>query len=97
MAAVDLAAKADSMGVGTIIYTDTATDGMMRGTNTCAVESVCERVGCSVIASGGITSVADIERLRDLGRPNLAGAIVGKALYEGVVSLRELSGAAADA
>ena len=88
--AVDLARRADACGVKTIIYTDTATDGMLQGPNLPAVHRICASVSCAVIASGGIRSSADLCALRALACPNLAGAIVGKALYEGRVALRDL-------
>ena len=90
MSATDLAAKADHMGVQTIIYTDTSRDGMMTGTNVKAIEAVCGAMRGSVVASGGIASAADVEALLNLRKGNLIGAIVGKALYEGRVSLKEL-------
>ncbi len=89
--AVDLAQQVDEMGAATIIYTDTATDGMLTGTNVPAMAEMCDAVSCGVIASGGISSAEDIAKLRDLERINLVGAIVGKALYEGAVSLGELN------
>ncbi|MEI6970470.1 MAG: 1-(5-phosphoribosyl)-5-[(5-phosphoribosylamino)methylideneamino]imidazole-4-carboxamide isomerase [bacterium] len=87
---VDLAVHLDAIGVKTLIYTDIATDGMLRGVNAVQVAAVCRAVSCEVIASGGIASAEDICTLRDLKMPNLTGAIVGKALYEKRVSLREL-------
>jgi len=92
--AVDLARRADSCGVHTIIYTDTATDGMLQGPNCAAMEKLCRSVSCDVIAAGGVSSVADIHKLRALGCPNLVGAIVGKALYENRVTLPALLEAA---
>ena len=94
MRAVDLACKADELGVQTIIYTDTATDGMLGGVNAAAMDEMCRSVNCSVIASGGVSSADDIVTLRDLGRQNLCGAIVGKALYDARVTLGELLAAA---
>ena len=96
--AVELARRAAGAGVRTIIYTDTATDGMLRGPNVDGNAELCDAVGpaCQVIASGGISSADDIRRLRALNRPNLAGAIVGKALYEGRVTLADLLAAARD-
>ena len=88
--AVALAKRADGMGVSTIIYTDTARDGMMEGVNTQAMDAICAAVNCSVIASGGITCAADMKALRGLKRPNLVGVIVGKALYEGRVRMKDL-------
>lgn len=88
--AEDLARQADEMGVSCLIYTDTSKDGMMAGVNASAVDAICGAVSCSVIASGGVSSPADMKALRGLGRPNLVGAIVGKALYEGRVTFKAL-------
>ncbi|MDA3798265.1 MAG: 1-(5-phosphoribosyl)-5-[(5-phosphoribosylamino)methylideneamino]imidazole-4-carboxamide isomerase [Kiritimatiellae bacterium] len=88
--AVDLARQVDELGVSTIIFTDTATDGMMKGTNVPAMNEICECVRCNVVASGGISTVADIISLKNLHKQNLVGAIVGKALYEGTISIEQL-------
>lgn len=95
--AVDLARRADEMGVRTLICTDTATDGMLTGPNVRAMETLCRAVSCSVIASGGVASAEDVRALRRVGCPNLAGVIVGKALYEGRVEFRDLKEAAHEA
>jgi phosphoribosylformimino-5-aminoimidazole carboxamide ribotide isomerase len=92
--AVDLAKAVAGRGVGTIIVTDTATDGMLQGPNLPTVQAVCDAVGCGVIASGGVSAVRDVSALARLARPNLRGVIVGKALYEGRATLRELQEAA---
>ncbi len=94
--AVELARRAAAAGVKTLIYTDTATDGMLRGPNFAGNAELCDAVGpaCQVIASGGITTAEDIVRLRALNKANLSGAIVGKALYEGRTSLPQLLAAA---
>ncbi len=90
--ATELARTAAAAGVKTIIYTDTATDGMLRGPNVPATGEVCDAAGakCAVIASGGVSSPGDIVRLRGLGKENLAGAIAGKALYERKTTLTDL-------
>jgi phosphoribosylformimino-5-aminoimidazole carboxamide ribotide isomerase len=93
--APDLARLACRSGVRTIICTDTATDGMLRGPNLDAMKSVCGAVSCDVIASGGVSSAGDVRALAGLGLDNLKGVIVGKALYENGVSLAELLEAAA--
>lgn len=95
-AAADLARRAAAAGVQTLIYTDTATDGMLRGPNFAGTAELCAAVGpaCQVIASGGITTPDDIRRLRALGQPNLGGAIVGKALYEGRATVAGMLAAA---
>lgn len=85
--AIDLAERLDRDGARTLIYTDTGRDGMLSGPNIQAVEKLCGRVRCSVIASGGVSAQEDIDRLRALSLPNLGGVIVGKALYEGKVDL----------
>ena len=90
MDAVELARIADGYGIATIIYTDTAVDGMLTGPNLEAIGILCTAVSCGVIASGGIRSADDIRRLRELGHDNLVGAIVGTALYEGEVTLKKL-------
>ena len=92
--AVDLARQAQDLGVQTLICTDTATDGMLGGANTQAMDELCMAVRCTVLASGGVSAVADVNALRALGRMNLGGAVVGKALYEGRVTLAELNAAA---
>ncbi len=94
MRAVDLAQRADQMGVCTLIVTDTATDGMLAGVNAAAMDAVCQVVQCKVIASGGVTGPADIARLGALGHAHLFGAIAGKALYEGRTTLAALQAAA---
>ncbi|MGI6496137.1 MAG: 1-(5-phosphoribosyl)-5-[(5-phosphoribosylamino)methylideneamino]imidazole-4-carboxamide isomerase [Kiritimatiellia bacterium] len=88
--AIDLAKRVESIGVRTLVYTDTATDGMLGGPNLQAQDEMCRAVSCQVIASGGVGSAADVQALAALGRPNLRGAIVGKALYDGRTTLAEL-------
>ncbi|MBI3987252.1 MAG: 1-(5-phosphoribosyl)-5-[(5-phosphoribosylamino)methylideneamino]imidazole-4-carboxamide isomerase [Lentisphaerae bacterium] len=88
--AVTFALRLSKAGVRTLIYTDTAVDGMMTGPNTAAINAVCRAVSCDVIASGGIASVEHLTALRCLDKANLVGAIIGKALYEGRVTLSEL-------
>jgi phosphoribosylformimino-5-aminoimidazole carboxamide ribotide isomerase len=82
-------------GVKRFIYTDISTDGMLTGPNLEAQEELCERVpGCAVIASGGVAQALDIANLADLNKENLEGVIVGKALYDGRTTLKELLEAA---
>lgn len=92
--ATELARRVSGLGVGTIIYTDTATDGMMTGPNLDAMDKICEAASCDVVASGGVSSVANVKALVALGRKNLVGAIVGKAFYEGKVTVAEMQAAA---
>ena len=93
--AADLAAAVAKAGVKTIIYTDTATDGMLGGPNLTQMAAICDAApSCMITASGGVSSPYDIENLKSLGRPNLRAAIVGKALYDGRTTLKELNLAA---
>ena len=92
--AVDLARQAEAIGVATLIVTDTATDGMLGGTNVAAMEDICMAVKTHVIASGGVSAPSDVKALRGLGCRNLVGAIVGKALYEGHTTLAEMNAVA---
>ena len=90
--ALDLARRMESLGVSTLIHTDVGTDGMLTGPNLTAQEAMLSAVKARVIASGGVGSREDVAHLAALGRkhPNLDGVIVGKALYEGRVLLRDL-------
>ncbi len=92
--AAALAARLDRQGIRTLIVTDTAKDGMLRGPNLAGIRAICGQVACSVIASGGVAAAADIAALRRLKLKNLAGAIVGQALYAGAVTLKDLQAAA---
>ena len=93
--ATDLAAAVAKAGVKTIIYTDTATDGMLGGPNLTQMAAICDAAPtCQITASGGVSSPYDIENLKALNRPNLRAAIVGKALYDGRTTLREMNLAA---
>ncbi len=86
----ELSAKFAEMGVIRFIYTDIATDGMLAGPNYKEISDFCDNVPtAAVIASGGISSVENIIELGRLGKSNLEGAIVGKALYSGKIRLKE--------
>jgi phosphoribosylformimino-5-aminoimidazole carboxamide ribotide isomerase len=90
--AADLALAAEAAGTGTIIYTDIATDGMLQGPNFAELESLLTDLNCNLIASGGVSSAADVRKLAAM--PGLYGAIIGKALYDGHITgdLRGLTG-----
>ena len=92
LSAVEFAKRIDRLGVAHIIFTDIATDGTLTGPNYPAIRAVCRAVSCFVIASGGVSSADDVLRLRRVAEecPNLTGVIVGKALYDGLVGLRQL-------
>lgn len=84
--ASELAKQMEEMGVKTIIYTDIATDGMLSGPNFFAMSEMVKSVSMDVIASGGVASLKDIGKLKD---KEVAGVIVGKAIYTGDVDLAE--------
>jgi len=84
--ALDFAKQMENLGVKNIIYTDIATDGMLMGPNLSAMREMTEAVSINVIASGGVTTLSDIEALKDTG---VEGAIIGKALYTGNIDLSE--------
>ena len=92
--AIGLAQRMDMRGVATLIHTDVGTDGMLTGPNFAAQESILSVVTARVIASGGVGCREDVLRLVALGKdhPNLDGVIVGKAIYEGRVFLKDLLG-----
>ena len=90
--AAELAGTVAAHGVRTVIYTDIATDGMLKGPNFPALEKILASTSANVIASGGVSRREDILRLREIAgtHENLDGAIVGKAIYEKRVSLPDL-------
>lgn len=95
VAALDLAGQLDAMGLETLVYTDTSRDGMLEGVNAEAMGAMAEAVSCTVVASGGVSSAADVTALKALGHENLSAAIVGKALYEDTVTFAALRDAGA--
>jgi phosphoribosylformimino-5-aminoimidazole carboxamide ribotide isomerase len=85
--ALDLARTCARPPLSAIIYTDISRDGMMQGANVAAMAEMADAVPTPVIASGGVTTLDDVRQLQANG---LAGAIIGRALYEGQLSLREV-------
>ena len=83
--ATDLARSFEDAGVAAIIYTDIDRDGAMQGPNIAATEALARAVSIPVIASGGVSSMADLAALKDTGV--IAGAISGRALYDGAIDL----------
>lgn len=83
MTAVDLARRFEDVGVAAIIYTDIERDGLLKGLNIPATLALANAVSIPVIASGGLASIADVERLTEPDCAILEGAIAGRALYDG--------------
>lgn len=96
--AVDLAKQFRDAGVSAIVYTDIARDGMMQGVNVEETARLARESGLPVIASGGITNLDDIHRLKAAAHDGIVGAITGRAIYEGTLDLaaaQQLADAAA--
>lgn len=87
--AVELARTMAAYGVERVVYTDINRDGMLTGPNVGQTISLARNADVKVTASGGVSSLNDIRRLRDSGEPLLDSVIIGKALYEGRFSLEE--------
>ena len=87
--AVDLLNELEEIGVKTVIYTDILKDGMMQGPNFHELEMMDKASSIDIVASGGVSTEEDIVQLREL---DLYGAIIGKALYEGKISLEKVLG-----
>jgi phosphoribosylformimino-5-aminoimidazole carboxamide ribotide isomerase len=83
LSALDLGRRFEDAGVAAIIYTDIARDGALKGLNIEATLALAEAVSIPVIASGGLASIEDVARLLEPDCARLAGAIVGRALYDG--------------
>lgn len=82
----DLAKSFEDAGISAIIYTDILRDGAMKGPNIQATDALARAVDIPVIASGGVSSLADLKALKATGA--IAGAISGRALYDGAIDLK---------
>lgn len=87
IAARDLALRFEDAGAAAIVYTDIDRDGVLQGPNVAATAALAKAVTTPVIASGGVSSIADLRALA--AEPGIAGAIVGRALYDGRIDLAE--------
>lgn len=86
LSGLDLARNMEAKGVKTVVFTDIATDGMLSGPSFDQLAALQKAVSCHIVASGGVTTLDDVKRLRDMG---LYGAIIGKAYYAGTLDLAE--------
>ena len=87
--AVELAKKMAAVGVEHIIFTDISRDGMLSGVNVEATAELAKASGIKVIASGGVSSLADIKALQAHAADGIEGCIIGKAIYTGALDLKE--------
>ena len=89
---ITMAKKMEEIGVKTIIFTDISKDGMLSGPNLEQLDNINKAVSCDITASGGIKDIGDIKALTEMG---LYGAICGKSIYSGTLSLKEAIGVSA--
>jgi len=94
---IEAAKELEGLGVARIEFTDTGRDGTLEGINFEAVKNLCESVKIPVVAAGGVGAIEDIRKLSSLEEKGLWGVIVGKALYDGRISLEEAIEAAENA
>lgn len=87
MKATTLLKKLEAIGVQTVVYTDIFKDGMLEGPNLEELQAIDEQTSMNVVASGGITTVDDVERVKGL---DVYAAIIGKALYDGTITLEDI-------
>lgn len=87
--AVDLAKRYEGCGLKAIVYTDIKRDGMETGVNVEATVALAKKVDIPVIASGGVATIADVEKLLAIKDCSIYGVIIGRALYTGAISLEE--------
>jgi len=87
--ALDVAKQYETSGIAAIVYTDTTRDGTETGVNVESTRHLAESVRVPVIASGGVSGIGDIKRLKEVASSGICGVIVGKALYTGALPLRE--------
>tara|TARA_A100001011_G_scaffold320061_1_gene340415 strand:+ start:219 stop:941 length:723 start_codon:yes stop_codon:yes gene_type:complete len=87
---IDFIKEVNNFGVGRIIYTDINRDGMKMGPNFEETVKIAEISNCPVIISGGVSSIKDIKKAKDLNNKQIEGIIVGKAIYDGDIKVDEL-------
>jgi len=89
--ASDFLKKIRDFGIARIIYTDIDRDGTMKGPNTQSVLKLFENINIPIIISGGISSISDILKIKKMKFKNIEGVIVGKAIYDSLIDIKELS------
>ena len=88
---IDFLKEVNSYGVSRIIYTDINRDGMKTSPNLDETVKIAELSNCPVVISGGVSSINDIKKAKDLKRKKIEGIIVGKAIFDGDIKLDELA------
>jgi len=90
--AVDLGKRMEEIGVREIVFTDIKKDGLLKGPNVKGIKAFAQKVGVPVIACGGISSLDDVKKIKELEQYGVYGMIIGKALYTGNIKLQEAIG-----
>lgn len=88
--AVDLARRMEQTGISCFIYTDILRDGMMAGPNFPSIREFAKGLSTPVIASGGVSGLADVEELRKLEADGVCGVVIGRAMYDGSIALGDV-------
>ena len=88
---IDFLKEINDFGASRLIYTDINQDGMKQGPNFHETSKVADTSNCPVILSGGVSSIDDIKKAKELNNKNIEGIIVGKAIYDGDINLDELA------
>ena len=88
---LDFLKEVNGFGASRLIYTDINQDGMKQGPNFEETSKVADTSNCPVVISGGVSSIHDIKKAKELNNKNIEGIIVGKAIYDGDINLDELS------
>ncbi len=91
-----LGMQVQALGVRTVVFTDIARDGVLTGVNLAATRELAQATGLGVIASGGVSSLDDVVRLREAASDGIVGVIIGRALYDGRIDLAEALALAAE-
>ncbi len=87
---VDLAKKFEDVGVDSIIYTDINRDGTLEGISLESTVNLAKSISIPVIASGGVSDIKDIQNIKDCEKYGISGVIVGRAIYDKRISIKEL-------
>ena len=88
---LDFLKEVNDLGISRLIYTDINQDGMKQGPNFEETSKVADTSNCPVIISGGVSSIDDIKKAKQLNNKNIEGIIIGKAIYDGDINLDELA------
>lgn len=89
VSATRLAEEMKAIGISRVVFTDISRDGTLTGPNLAATGDLAQATGLKVIASGGVSNLADLQQLKQLRAAGVEGAIIGKALYEGKIDFSE--------